>query len=231
MGGLQFHPGQMYNNPSDRNFPVPSSAMDTRHSGGMLGSMDVRQQQQHSGMPGSSMMVDGNNHHDSTTVVSAASAAGGVPHPQHGGPGGMMVRPRMMPQDVGDVRLRAAVQQRFRMGNPSSLAGNSTGTGMPNSMVGGPPGGGGGPGAGGVMPGGPMTDQQRMEMMRSNAGMMNMVPGGSGAGGPNPGMSQNMGMMGQAQGQVRVPGVSNFIIHVICTTFSNIFHDISTRKE
>ena len=92
---------------------------------------------------------------------------------------GMMIRPRM--QD-GDPRLRAAVQQRFRLGNPMSVANSIPGAGsnmaVSASMQGG---------------GQPLTDQQRMEMMqRSNPNMMM-------GGGPNPGMGPGMSMMGQQQ--------------------------------
>ena len=95
------------------------------------------------------------------------SSSGEMPS---GPPGGMMVRPRL--QD-GDPRLRAAVQQRFRLGNPNSVANSMSGMGM------------------GMHQGGPMSDQQRMEMMRGGAGMMGM--------GQNPAMQQNMGMMSQQQ--------------------------------
>jgi hypothetical protein len=92
------------------------------------------------------------------------------PHmsPNSGGGGGMMTRP-MGPQD-GDPRLRAAVQQRFRLGNPQSIA---------NSIQGG---GGAGPGL-----------DQRMEMMRVNPGLMNSMGGHQGV--PMGGM----GMMAQQQ--------------------------------
>ena len=85
-----------------------------------------------------------------------------------GGPAGMMMRPRM---GEADPRFRPAVNPRYRLGNPTSIAGAQM-----------PP---------GSSSGGPMTEQQRMEMMRSNPNMMNMQ---------NPSMSPNMSMMGQQVG-------------------------------
>ena len=72
------------------------------------------------------------------------------------------------PQD-GDPRLRAAASQRFRLGNPNSIANNM----------------GSGAGAG-------MMGNQRVAQMGNNNMMANM-------GGNQPGMGGNMQMMNQQQ--------------------------------
>lgn len=130
---------------TDRNYPVPSSAIDSRACP----------------PPGLS----------SAPVQLNQSI--NEPINQSAGPPGMMVRGRM--QD-GDPRLRAAVQQRFRLGNPMSVA-NSMAGAMPNQPN--------------PMAMSSMSEQQRMEMMRSNPNMMSMGPG------QNPNMGPGMGMMGQ----------------------------------
>ena len=83
------------------------------------------------------------------------------------GPGG----PRMPHQGTqdGDPRLRAAASQRFRLGNPNSIANNMGSTGGP-----------------GMMP------NQRVAAMGNNNMMANM-------GGNQPGMGGNMPMMNQQQ--------------------------------
>ena len=104
-----------------------------------------------------------------------------------GAPGGMMMRPRM--QDA-DPRLRAGVNPRYRLGNPTSIAGAQMPPGsIPSSMPSGQPGG--------------MTEQQRMEMMRSNPSMMNMQ---------NPSMSPNMNMMGQQVAIIFIQGCIMFFL-------------------
>ena len=82
-----------------------------------------------------------------------------------GGPGGARMQG---PQD-GDPRLRAAASQRFRLGNPNSIANNM----------------GSGGGAG-------MMANQRVAQMGNNNMMANM-------GGNQPGMGGNMQMMNQQQ--------------------------------
>ena len=72
------------------------------------------------------------------------------------------------PQD-GDPRLRAAASQRFRLGNPNSIANNM-----------------GSAGGAGMMP------NQRVAGMGNNNMMANM-------GGNQPGMGGNMPMMNQQQ--------------------------------
>ena len=79
----------------------------------------------------------------------------------------------------GDPRLRAAVQQRFRLGNPNSIA-NSMSGGMP---VGQNPGMNSHPGM--------MNSHQRMPMQNN---MMNNMPGNQ-----QGGMGPNMQMMNQQQ--------------------------------
>ena len=85
-----------------------------------------------------------------------------------------------------DPRLRAAVSQRFRLGNPNSIA---------NSMSGGVP--GGNPGMN-THPG-MMNSHQRMPMGNSN--MMGNMPNNQQ--GPGPGMAPNMGQM-MSQQQVKL---------------------------
>ena len=82
---------------------------------------------------------------------------------------GPVMGPRPPGMQEGDPRLRAAVQQRFRLGNPQSMAGS----------MGGPGGGPGGPGGpGGGQPGmqghpGMMANQRMPGMMQmSGSGMM-----------------------------------------------------------
>ena len=79
----------------------------------------------------------------------------------------------------GDPRLRAAVQQRFRLGNPNSMA---------NNMGPGP-----GPGPGPGMNSHAMMANQRMPQMGGNSNMMGSM------GGNQPGMGGNMQMMNQQQ--------------------------------
>ena len=101
-----------------------------------------------------------------STMDGGNRASGGGPPSAAGGgqtPPGMLMRPRM--QHDGDPRLRAAVQQRFRLGTPSAGQMGPGSTVPPSSLPNQPT---------------PLTDQQRMEMMRSNPNMMNMAAGQGG---------------------------------------------------
>ncbi len=166
--GSPYSPGYMYGNnhsPGGMVRPPYPGPMQPQPGGGLGGEP----------RPGSAGSSGGRG--PNTTPTSVMS-----PHMSpNGASGGAMTRP-MGPQD-GDPRLRAAVQQRFRLGNPQSIA---------NSIQQQQGGGGG--------------LDQRMEMMRVNPAMMNSM------GGHQQVPMGGMGMMGQQQVLDRLVFVLNCYI-------------------
>ena len=149
------------------NYPVPSSAINS----------------------GATPNVSNTSAMNQANAMSESTASMMGP----GGPGGP--RGSMNMQD-GDPRLRAAVQQRFRLGNPNSMSNNM--------------GPGGGPGQG--MTSNAMMGNQRMPQMGGNPSMMGNMGGNQAA------MGGNMQMMNQQQvrsyselGQTRKIGIAKYV--------------------
>ena len=147
----------------------------------------MAQQHQH---PPSSQPGPGQNFPGYQQPPSSAISSGGPPATDSapnmmggGGPGG----PRMPHQGAqdGDPRLRAAASQRFRMGNPNSIANNMGPTGGPSMM-----------------------GNQRVAQMGNNNMMGNMA-------GNQPGMGGNMQMMNQQQVNITGHSLLSSLIYFI----------------